>query len=157
MSQEIKTQKENNDALVSENHELKSKVKMIELDNTGLKTKLDDITRNVSNFNKGRENLSKIIETSQSVSNKKGQGYTKKSVAPPKIKQNERNISKPKSTIVQPKRDQNSKTIKIWVPKTNNSLIRNKYIKSFLENVHKSQNYLYKGNTESSWVWFSKA
>ena len=64
MSQEIETQKEKNNVLISKNHELKTKVKSLELDNTVLKSKLENITKNVSNFNKGRENLSKIIENS---------------------------------------------------------------------------------------------
>ena len=129
---------------------------MLELDYASLKTKLDSITKNVSNFNKGRENLSNIIENSQSTSNKRGLGYTQKHIAPFKHEQNRRKFSKPKSNIVEPKRKNEIKAIKIWVPKTNNSLIRNKYIKSFLENVHKSQNYIYKGTTESTWVWFPK-
>ena len=48
------------------------------------------------------------------------------------------------------------KTIRLWVPKTNNSLIRKKYITSFIESVHKNKNYIYKGKTEPSWVWFPK-
>ena len=70
LSQEIETQKEKNDSLISENHELKTKIKMIELDYASLKTKLDSITNNVSNFNKGRENISNIIENFHSISNK---------------------------------------------------------------------------------------
>ena len=81
LSQEIEAQKEKNNALASENHELKTKIKIVELDNTSLKTKLDDITKNISNFNKGRENLSRIIENSQPASNKKGLGYVKNSRA----------------------------------------------------------------------------
>ena len=61
------------------------------MDNTSLKTKLESITKNVSNFNKGRETLSKIIDSSQSVSSRKGLGYAKKSKAPPK-KEIRRNI-----------------------------------------------------------------
>ena len=44
---------------------------MVELENSSLKTKLEGITKNVSNFNKGRENLSRLIENSQPVNNKK--------------------------------------------------------------------------------------
>ena len=50
LSQEIETQKEKNDALLIENHDLKANVKILELDNSSLKTKLEDITKNVSNF-----------------------------------------------------------------------------------------------------------
>ena len=71
LSQEIEIQKEKNDALTTENHELKAKVKILDLEKASLQTKLDDITQNVSNFNKGRENLTKIIESSQSATIKK--------------------------------------------------------------------------------------
>ena len=129
---------------------------MIELEYASLKTRLDSITKNVSNFNKGRENLSNIIQNSQSTSNKRGLGFTQKYIAPHRRIQNKKILSSPKSIRVNPKRNDRTNSIKIWVPKTNNSLIRNKYIKSFLENVHKSQNYIFKGNTESTWVWFPK-
>ena len=49
-----------------------------------------------------------------------------------------------------------SKTINIWVPKTNNKLIRKKYISSFIENVHNNENYIYKRDTKPTWVWFPK-
>ena len=129
---------------------------MMELEYASLKTRLDNITKNISKFNKGRENLSNIIENSQSTSNKRELGYTQKYIAPHRRVQNKKILSSPKNNIVNPKRIDRTNSIKIWVPKTNNSLIRNKYIKSFLENVHKSQNYIYKGNTESIWVWFPK-
>ena len=99
------------------------------------------ITRNVSNFNKGWETLSNILENSQSTSNKKGLGYPKKSKTLSK-KEIRRNIFYP---TTRPKRNNNSKTIKIWVPKTNNSLIRNKYINTFLETIHKNENYILRG------------
>ena len=129
---------------------------MLELDYASLKSKLDNITRNVSNFNKGRENLSNIIKNSQSTSNKRGIGYSKKHIAPPKSNHNRRLVSKPKSIIENSRKKIDEKSIKIWVPKTNNNLIRNKYIKTFIEKVHKNQDYVYKGNTESTWVWFPK-
>ena len=81
LSQEIEAQKEKNNALASENHELKTKIKIVELDNTSLKTKIDDITKNIFNFNKGRENLSRIVKNYQPASNKKGLGYVKNSKA----------------------------------------------------------------------------
>ena len=107
LSQEIETQKVKNDSLISENHELKTKVKMLELDYASLKTKLENITKNVSNFNKGRENLSNIIENSQSTSNKRGLGYTQKHIAPFKHEQNRRKTYIPKSNLIRPKRNKN--------------------------------------------------
>ena len=127
LSQEIETQKEKNDALVFEYHELKTKVKLIELDNRSLKTKLESITKNVSNFNKGRETLSKIIDSSQSISSRKELGYVNKTTAPPK-KEIRRNVN---PTTKQTKRNSYPKSIKVWVPKTNNSLIRKRYINTF--------------------------
>ena len=50
----------------------------------------------------------------------------------------------------------NAKTIKIWVPKTNNNLIRNKYIQHFMNTVHYNPNYVYKGDTGPVWVWIPK-
>lgn len=79
LSKEIETQKEKNDILLLENHNLKSTIKIQDLDNSSLKTKLEHLTKNVSNFNKGRENLSKILENSKTISNKKGLGYDKTS------------------------------------------------------------------------------
>ena len=55
LSQEIETQKEKNDSLISENHELKTKVKMLELDYASLKSKLDNITKNVSTLTKAEK------------------------------------------------------------------------------------------------------
>ena len=151
--QECEILKEKNDAIISENHELKEKIKQTDLDNMNLKNKLEDISKNVSNFNKGRENLFNIIENSQSVSNKKGLGYDKESKAPQKH-ENERRIDFRPSTTKPILKE--LKTIRLWVPKTNNSLIRKKYITSFIESVHKNKNYIYKGKTEPSWVWFPK-
>ena len=124
---------------------------MIELDNTSLKTKLESITKNVSNFNKGRETLSKIIDSSQSISSRKELGYVNKTTAPPK-KEIRRNVNPTKIHTKNPF----SKSIKIWVPKTNNNLIRKKYINTFLETVHKNKDYIFNWDTEPSWVWFPK-
>ena len=49
-----------------------------------------------------------------------------------------------------------TKIVQIWVPKTNNILIRNKYIKTFMDSVHNNKNYIYKKDTEPNWVWFPK-
>ena len=49
-----------------------------------------------------------------------------------------------------------TKIVKIWVPKTNNILIRNKYIKAFMDSVHNNKNYIYKKDTGPNWVWFPK-
>ena len=49
-----------------------------------------------------------------------------------------------------------SKTIQIWVPKTNNNLIRNQYINSFIDSVHKNKNFIFKGNSKPNWVWLPK-
>ena len=38
----------------------------------------------------------------------------------------------------------NVKNIKIWIPKTNNNLIRQKHINNFLENVVYNKNYIHK-------------
>ena len=170
LSQEIETQKEKNDALIIENHELKAKVRMLDLEKASLQTKLDDITQNVSNINKGRENLTKIIESSQSATNKQGLG-NKKQV----VKKHLGNKRKRKNKVVQeteakknlsllyskPKpivkfQKKNVKTIKIWVPKTNNNLIRNKRIQIFLNSVHHNPNYIYKRDTGPVWVWTPK-
>ena len=94
-----------------------------------------------------------IIENSQSVSNKKGLGYDKESKAPQKHDNKRRIDFRPSTTKLFLKE---LKTIRLWVPKTNNSLIRRKYITSFIESVHKNKNYIYKGKTEPSWVWFPK-
>ena len=165
LSQEIETQKEKNDALTAENHELKAKVKILDLEKASLQTKLDDITQNVSNFNKGRENLTKIFESSQSATNKHGLGYKKqdtkkhlgnkrkKKVQETKAKKNHSLLySKPKPVVNFQKK--NVKTIKIWVPKTNNNLIRNNYIQQFMNTVH--HNYIYKGDTGPVWIWTPK-
>lgn len=58
-----------------------TEVKIIELHNSSLKTKLEDITKNVSNFNKGREKLYRITENSRFTFNKKGLVYDNKSKA----------------------------------------------------------------------------
>ena len=166
LSQEIEVQKEKNNALTTENHELKGKVKILDLEKASLQTKLDNITQNVSNFNKGRENLTKIIESSQSASNKQGLGYKKQEIKKQpnnnrkKIQKAEdkKNLgslySKPKPVVKFQKK--NTKTIKIWVPKTNNNLIRNKYIQQFMNSVHYNPNYVYKGDTGPVWVWIPK-
>ena len=167
LSQEIEAQKEKNNALTTENHELKAKVKILDLEKASLQTKFDDITQNVSNFNKGRENLTKIIESSQSISDKQGLGYNKhetkkhlRNKRKKKVQKTEakKNLSllyfKPKPVVKFQKR--NVKTIKIWVPKTNNNLIRNKYIQQFMNNVHFNNNYIYKGDTGPKWVWTPK-
>ena len=167
LSQEIEAQKEKNNALTTENHELKAKVKILDLEKASLQTKFDDITQNVSNFNKGRENLTKIIESSQSISDKQGLGYNKqetkkhlgnkrkKKVQKTEAKKNLSLLySKPKPVVKFQKK--NVKTIKIWVPKTNNNLIRNKYIQQFMNTVHFNNNYIYKGDTGPKWVWTPK-
>ena len=46
----------------------------------------------------------------------------------------------------------NIKNIKIWIPKTNNNLIRQKHIDNFLNNVVYNKNYVCKG-TNPTWVW----
>ena len=150
----MKPKKQN--IIVSENHELKTKIRQVELENNSLQARLDNITKNVSNFNKGRENLSKILENSQSSSNKQGLGYKKESKIPNKklnmnidIKQ-QILLKKPIKTKVE------NKVVKIRVPKTNNVLIRNKYIKTFMDNVHHNENYIYKKDTKPNWVWFPK-
>ena len=77
ITQELEIQMNKNDILLVEVNDLKSSTKVLELEKSSLKTKLEDINKNISNFNKGRENLSKIIENSQSTSNKMGLGYKK--------------------------------------------------------------------------------
>ena len=89
------------------------------------------------------------------MSSKKGLGYVKKSIAQSRIENKRRIDFKPTITKENSKRT-NLKTIKIWIPKINNSLIRKRYINSFIKSVHKNINYIYKGNTEPSWVWFPK-
>ena len=49
-----------------------------------------------------------------------------------------------------------TKIVKIWVPKTNNILIRNKYIKTFMDSVHNNKNCIYKKDTKPNCVWFPK-
>ena len=49
---EIETQKDRNDVLAIDNNELKSNNKILELEISSLKSKLENITKNVSNFNK---------------------------------------------------------------------------------------------------------
>ena len=46
------------------------------------------------------------------------------------------------------------KTIRIWIPKTNNNLIRNKYIKSFMGTVHFNDNLFLKGTLNPIWFGF---
>ena len=142
MSQEIETKKVKNDNINSENHVLKTRIKELELENQSIQTKFENISKNVSNFNKGRENLSKIIENSRPSSNKSGLGYKKKL----KFSSNEKKKIDSKRI----------NKIEIWVPKTNNNLIRNKHIKSFMESVHNNKNYLYKRDTKPTWVWLPK-
>ena len=159
LSQEIETQKTKNDIIVSENHELKTKIRQVELENNSLQARLDNITKNVSNFNKGRENLSKILENSQSSSSKHGLGYKKESKIPKKKNTNlKRNMdSKQQILLKKPiKTKVETKVVKIWVPKTNNVLIRNQYIKTFMDNVHHNENFIYKKDTKPNWVWFPK-
>ena len=125
---------------------------MAELENSSLKNKLDGITKNVSKFNKGRENLPRIVENSQSISNKHGLGYKKK------VKKSQSsNLNKVKSNKTPTSLNRLvSNTISIWIPKTNNKLIRKKYISSFIEDVHNNKNYIYKRDTKPTWVWFPK-
>ena len=93
---------------------------MVELENSSLKTKLEGITKNISNYNKVWENLSRIIENTQSVNNKNGLGYKKK------VKNSQSsNLNKFKSDKTSTSSNRLvSKTINIWVPKTSNKLIR---------------------------------
>ena len=46
----------------------------------------------------------------------------------------------------------NTKIIKIWIPKSNNKLIRQKHINNYLKNVVHNKNYSFKG-PKPSWVW----
>ena len=59
-------------------------------------------------------------------------------------------VQKSSSKIIHPK------SIMIWVPKTNNNLIRKNYIKSFIMSVHKNENFIFKGNSKPNWVWLPK-
>ena len=143
---------------MSENHELKTRIRQVKLENNSLQDKLDNITKNVSNFNKGRENLSKILENSQSSSNKHGLGYKKESnISKIKNTNSKRNIDSKQRLLRKPiKTKEETKIVQVWVPKTNNILIRNKYIKTFMDSVHNNKNYIYKKDTEPNWVWFPK-
>ena len=111
--------------------------------------------------------MTKIIESSQSISDKQGLGYNKhetkkhlrnkmkKKVQKTEAKKNLSLLySKPKPVVKFQKK--NVKTIKIWVPKTNNNLIRNKYIQNFMNTLHLNINYVYKGDTRPTWVWTPK-
>ena len=57
-----------------------------------------------------------------------------------------------KKTKTPPRSNINTKNMKIWIPKTNNNLIRQKHINNFLDNVVYNKNYVHKG-TKPSWVW----
>ena len=145
ISEELEIQKNKNDVLLFENNRLNSKIKDLELEKSSLKIKFDDIFKNVSNFNKGRENLSSILENSQSSNNKSGLGFKKQN-----------NFAKSRINNIKKTVYPNTKTIKIWIPKTNSVLIKNKHIKMFMETVHNNKNYIYKGNSEPLWVWLPK-
>lgn len=121
-----------------------------------LKSKLDNLSQNVSKFNKGKESLNHLINTFKPAFDKNGLGFKKSKVSKPK-----RNYAS-LYTNFRKLKDNGSKkkiissTIRIWVPKTNNLLIRNKYIDKFLSEVHLNSNFIFKGSTKPEWVWLPK-
>jgi hypothetical protein len=145
---ELESTKKANDNFLKENTNLKNNIELFKIENVELKEKLDKITNNVSKFNKGKQDLENLIKISKPSSNKNGIGFKNSSKQKEKVAKNlsyKKTKSLPKSTF-------NTKIIKIWIPKTNNHLIRQKYINNYMENVVYNKNYIYKG-TKPSWVW----
>ena len=94
----------------------------------------------MSKFNKGKQDLENLIKTSKPSGNRNGIGFKNSS----KQKgNNAKNISYIKTRSFS-KSKLNIKNMKIWIPKTNNNLIRQKHINNFVENVVYNKNYIHK-------------
>lgn len=94
-----------------------------------------------------------MINTSKPALDKNDLGFKKSKVSKPK-----RNYASLYTDFSRPKDNGNKKkiifkTIRIWVPKKNNILIRKKYIEIFLLEVHLNSNFSFKGSTKPEWVW----
>jgi len=169
--------KQDNERLVNDKNILKStivnledKIDVLTKDNVTLKQqtvelekKVFDLSTNISKFNKGKENLSQLINSSKPSNNKKGLGFDKIKSKIPESKNtslysNFHKSGKKIQSITSKKKSyaqkfENQRSIKIWIPKSNYVLIRQKHINKFLIEVHLNKNFKFQNSTKPSWVW----
>ena len=135
---------------------------------TSFKIKYEDLLKNVTKFNKGKENLNMLLSSQKMSNNHFGLGFSKDNMYKPThvgIGFSKTNFVKsthlhnPYNSFV--KRNDISKRIRckyIWVPKNLNNVDKNVYIASYIHDVCNSKNYVYtnKWKPNSNWIWVPK-
>lgn len=134
--------------------------KITSLDNVILNRNkdFDKMKTDVDKFNKGKDNLEKLLSTSKHTRNKHGLGYTPKAKSKKNSIQNTKFVKatkfkpKPRKLKLKPP----NRFINLWVPKRVDDIEKEKYIDNFINKVHSSNDYILKGHSNTSWVWHPK-
>ena len=157
--------KSENESLKSENLSMKSQItdlndKITSLDNVILNRNkdFDKMKTDIDKFNKGKDNLEKLLSRSKRTRNKHGLGYTPKAKSKKNSIQNTKFVKaikfkpKPRKLKLKPPK----RFINLWVSKKVDDIKKEKYIDNFINKVHSSNDYILKGHSNSSWVWHPK-
>ena len=154
--------KSENESLRSENLSMKSEIidlndKITSLDNVILNCNkdLDRMKTDVDKFNKGKDNLENLLSASKPFNSKHGLGYTPKTKSKKSSTQTTKFVKaakfkpKPRKLKLNPP----NRFINLWVPRKLDNIEKEKYIDDFINRVHLSDDYILKGQSNSSWVW----
>ena len=120
--------------LKTETLSLNERITVLNKDISSFKMKYEEILKNVTKFNQGKEKLNDLLSYQKMSHNHYGIGFFEKSSY----------VSNPYNSFVKKKSNNISKWIKnkfIWIPKNLSIFDKNTYIASYIHSICNSWNY----------------
>ena len=151
----ISSLKKDNEKFIKENMLLKKetvslneRISILDKDMSVFKIKYEEILKNVTKFNQGKEKLNDLLSCQKKSHNHYGLGFVEKSSY----------VSNPYNSFVKRKSNKRRKNKFIWIPKNVSIFDKNTYIASYIHDICNSCNYVYinRWKPNSNWVWSPK-